>query len=391
MSNPTFKFTSSNDGFARRVSFPSMPAWAELAGKLESLYGIPKGNVGISYRDTDGDEVVISSDEELQAYVKSNADENTRDAVEAMRFAVRNLNIFDAVEHVPLPTGSLVEGDVRMADEQAEIVQSAVEVESDEDEFMIIDKGKGKEKEVDVTTPDVTGNEGNRCTHHDTLATGDANQADRNVKDKQDVGDTSDISDTETIDTIEVVTDAAAEGRGASIVHVHVEAFTNPDPFSNVRGHHGRHSHHGHHEHRGRCGFMRGAFRHDPIAHGPYPHFGPMGPNVTTPSGPPPNHFMDAGVPPPSGPPPHFFMGHWMHRGRGGMRGRGGHGTHRGFNHMHMGSFPHGGPHRHHHHHHRHHGPHHHAHSGHHFEPGMPFPPPPPPPPFMHAFGHVHA
>ena len=108
MSNTTFKFTTPADGFSRRVSFTSTPAWAELAGKLESLFGIRKESIGISYVDTDGDEIVISSDGELQEYLKSNADEQARtDAVEAMRFTVRELG---KAPHLPKTATTMADG-----------------------------------------------------------------------------------------------------------------------------------------------------------------------------------------------------------------------------------------------------------------------------------------
>ncbi|KAF9502375.1 hypothetical protein BDN71DRAFT_1437965 [Pleurotus eryngii] len=63
----TFKLTK-RDGFTRRITFPSWPDWQTLAQKIESLYNIPFDNIGVSYVDNDGDEVTLSSQEELEDY-----------------------------------------------------------------------------------------------------------------------------------------------------------------------------------------------------------------------------------------------------------------------------------------------------------------------------------
>ncbi|KAI0080353.1 hypothetical protein K474DRAFT_1658076 [Panus rudis PR-1116 ss-1] len=67
-----FKFTKPPDGLTRRVLFYSRPSWSELSAKIESLFGIPKEKVGVSYVDSDGDEVTLSSEEELQDYYRLN-------------------------------------------------------------------------------------------------------------------------------------------------------------------------------------------------------------------------------------------------------------------------------------------------------------------------------
>ncbi|KAJ8702243.1 hypothetical protein PTI98_000980 [Pleurotus ostreatus] len=63
----TFKLTK-RDGLTRRITFPSWPDWQTLAQKIESLYNIPFDNIGVSYVDNDGDEVTLSSQEELEDY-----------------------------------------------------------------------------------------------------------------------------------------------------------------------------------------------------------------------------------------------------------------------------------------------------------------------------------
>ncbi|KAH7902991.1 hypothetical protein BJ138DRAFT_1198829 [Hygrophoropsis aurantiaca] len=64
---PTFKL-SKPGGFTRRIAFPCRPGWSELAAKISSLYAIENNNIGAYYIDEDGNEVTLSSDEELQEY-----------------------------------------------------------------------------------------------------------------------------------------------------------------------------------------------------------------------------------------------------------------------------------------------------------------------------------
>ncbi|KAI0706136.1 hypothetical protein BC835DRAFT_1498818 [Cytidiella melzeri] len=102
MSRTLFKFSNPPDGLTRRVMFMERPAWPELSAKLESLYGIPKDNIGVSYVDPDGDEVTLSSDEELRDFYKFNSTPLSAfervDAMKAIRFIVRNLEAARASE-----------------------------------------------------------------------------------------------------------------------------------------------------------------------------------------------------------------------------------------------------------------------------------------------------
>jgi hypothetical protein len=41
----------------RRISFIETPSWSTLASKIAFLYDIPAERVGVSYVDSDGDEV----------------------------------------------------------------------------------------------------------------------------------------------------------------------------------------------------------------------------------------------------------------------------------------------------------------------------------------------
>ncbi|KAG2155568.1 hypothetical protein DEU56DRAFT_768054 [Suillus clintonianus] len=59
---------SNPGGLTRRLVFLAHPTWAILSSKISATFGIPTDNVGVSYLDQDGDEVTLSSDEELQDY-----------------------------------------------------------------------------------------------------------------------------------------------------------------------------------------------------------------------------------------------------------------------------------------------------------------------------------
>ncbi|KAI0803317.1 hypothetical protein BC629DRAFT_1493489 [Irpex lacteus] len=102
MSQTLFKFSKPPDGLTRRVMFMSQPAWPELSSKLESLYGIPKDNIGVSYVDSDGDEVTLSSDEELKDFYKLNTPlqgfGQRGEAMKAIRFTVRDLSAIRAAD-----------------------------------------------------------------------------------------------------------------------------------------------------------------------------------------------------------------------------------------------------------------------------------------------------
>ena len=137
MSNTLFKITNPLDGSARRLAFASTPSWAELSGKLESLYSIPKEDVCVSYTDADGDTIVLSSDSELKEYYEAFAPEQTDDSVRAIRFAVRNLRSIREAnasvdpapadhEHVPGSPAADVNDDVAPAMEVDETSETSV-------------------------------------------------------------------------------------------------------------------------------------------------------------------------------------------------------------------------------------------------------------------------
>lgn len=65
-----FKLTKAND-LTRRITFVTRPTWSLLSARIVNLYNIAIENVGVSYVDSDGDEVTLSSDGELQDFYTS--------------------------------------------------------------------------------------------------------------------------------------------------------------------------------------------------------------------------------------------------------------------------------------------------------------------------------
>ncbi|KAI0095108.1 hypothetical protein BDY19DRAFT_988876 [Irpex rosettiformis] len=102
MSQTLFKFSKPPDGLTRRVMFLHQPPWHELSAKLESLYDIPRSDIGVSYVDSDGDEVTLSSDEELNDFYKftfpTQGFGQLGNASKAIRFTVRDLSAAHASE-----------------------------------------------------------------------------------------------------------------------------------------------------------------------------------------------------------------------------------------------------------------------------------------------------
>ncbi|KAI0257203.1 hypothetical protein BJV78DRAFT_1160935 [Lactifluus subvellereus] len=84
---------SMSDGLTRRISFPTRPSWIELATRIQALCNIPLGRLGVSYVDSDGDEVTLSSEEELRDFYDSGVD-NTVQGSQPIRFRVAELGSF---------------------------------------------------------------------------------------------------------------------------------------------------------------------------------------------------------------------------------------------------------------------------------------------------------
>lgn len=81
---------SMSDGLTRRISFHTRPSWSELATRIQSFCNIPRNRLAMSYVDSDGDEVTLSSEEELRDFYDSNVD-NAIQGNQLIRFRVVEL------------------------------------------------------------------------------------------------------------------------------------------------------------------------------------------------------------------------------------------------------------------------------------------------------------
>ncbi|TEB38866.1 hypothetical protein FA13DRAFT_1724813 [Coprinellus micaceus] len=76
--------------FKLKVTFPELPSWATLSGRLTALYGVPTDKLGVSYSDPDGDEITLNTEEELLDYYETSS--STRSG-EALRLKVVDLTL----------------------------------------------------------------------------------------------------------------------------------------------------------------------------------------------------------------------------------------------------------------------------------------------------------
>ena len=108
MSLTLFKL-SKPGGPTRRLTFPNKPSWSLLASKIESLYGIPFSKVGVSYIDNDGDEVTLSSEDELNDFY-----EVSYIAPQPIKFTVQDLrSLRESGSSRPLPETPRASGNLR--------------------------------------------------------------------------------------------------------------------------------------------------------------------------------------------------------------------------------------------------------------------------------------
>jgi hypothetical protein len=97
---------SMSDGLTRRLSFPNRPSWTELATRIHALCRIPLNRLGVSYVDSDGDEVTLSSEEELRDFYSSNVD-NAIQGNQLIRFRVVELGSLRLADNLMEPTSPL--------------------------------------------------------------------------------------------------------------------------------------------------------------------------------------------------------------------------------------------------------------------------------------------
>lgn len=278
MSNIVLKVTNSNDGFLRRLAFSSAPTWVELAGKLESIYGIHKNDLCVSYIDIDGDEIVLNSSAELDELFQLHAGDDsgqTHENVKVIRFTVQSLN---NIRHHQTSDGIEIPNSARTATTDVTAGDVTIPIGTPDDI-------------VRASSPDDE-EEGNMHTLIDAQ---------------------SEISESDTISTVESV-NAVGFARFASPPigdPIFAPGEFVPPPFVHGRrGGRGRAGHRGH-------PYVRG--HHDPRS---YMHFPPFPPTLR-----PSFNPTTTSTPSPSYPSPFtvFGSGRGGHRGRGGIspRGRG--------------------------------------------------------------------
>jgi len=100
MSSTQFKLTK-DGGFIRRLTLPDQPSWLSLATRIEALFDIPVEKVAVAYEDADGDEVTLSSQDELLDFYS-----NVHKPGESVKFKVIDLSSLRSVRG-----GSAASGD----------------------------------------------------------------------------------------------------------------------------------------------------------------------------------------------------------------------------------------------------------------------------------------
>jgi Wiskott-Aldrich syndrome protein len=88
------------DDLTRRVSFAQQPSWQELAEKISTLYSIPAHQVGVTYIDTENEEITLNTAEELQDYYFSSYRPG-----DTIKFSVRDLTSRNERQPAPANAG----------------------------------------------------------------------------------------------------------------------------------------------------------------------------------------------------------------------------------------------------------------------------------------------
>ncbi|EMD41922.1 hypothetical protein CERSUDRAFT_90510 [Gelatoporia subvermispora B] len=101
MSPVHVKLRSPSEGLTRAVTFQEQPSWVQLAARIHSLFHVPLANIGVSYFDTEGDEVTLSTEEELQDFYRTAPQHATGD-LKTYAFKVRDLGAIRESDK-PLP------------------------------------------------------------------------------------------------------------------------------------------------------------------------------------------------------------------------------------------------------------------------------------------------
>ncbi|KAL0574337.1 hypothetical protein V5O48_007619 [Marasmius crinis-equi] len=86
----TFKLTAGSQ--TRRVTFQFRPTWLLLADRIHTLFKIDLENVAVSYVDVEGDEVTLSTPEELEEYYRDMDGMGLWKPGQAVKFTVLDLS-----------------------------------------------------------------------------------------------------------------------------------------------------------------------------------------------------------------------------------------------------------------------------------------------------------
>jgi PB1 domain len=122
MSRILFKL-SVPDGLIRRFSYPEQPTWLSLASKISELYHIPVENLAVSYLDADGDEVTLSSEEELNDFYQISYKHP-----EPVKFTVHDLR---SLRQSAIPTSKALPDTPRMSGGLRTTFGGAFDIEDD--------------------------------------------------------------------------------------------------------------------------------------------------------------------------------------------------------------------------------------------------------------------
>ena len=57
-------------GFNRNAYFEHLPIWSDLSAKVKDLYKLPLEYIAVTFTDSDGEEITVSTDEELQNFYR---------------------------------------------------------------------------------------------------------------------------------------------------------------------------------------------------------------------------------------------------------------------------------------------------------------------------------
>ena len=96
-----FKLSYPPGDLVRRVTFQERPSWNILALKIQSVFDLPLPSIAVSYVDSDGDEVTLNSEDELQDFYRSCTAQNSDGTLTLVKFTIRDLDSLHADKPLP--------------------------------------------------------------------------------------------------------------------------------------------------------------------------------------------------------------------------------------------------------------------------------------------------